>query len=419
MYIQSLELKNFKGIESMHLEMNGKSTVLFGINGVGKSSALLAANILFSNIINRIVANRFKQGINIELEDITFGKPGTAITGDFLFDTNRKITYYRGMERKTHRRIHDKNELDNLNQMFQDKYLKSEKTNMPILVNYGVNRSVVEVPLRIRTTHIFDKVSSLQNAIESKIDFRTFFEWFRYQEDFENEKKTRDNLEYTDVSLKAAKFAIMSFFEGFTNLRIERKPLAMKVTKNNQSLRIEQLSDGEKCTLALFGDLARRLALANPSLKNPLNGEGIALIDEIELHMHPQWQRKILFALKNTFPNIQFLITTHSPQVLGETNDEYNLFLLNRQEGLIKCNPFNPLKGWDSNAILEELMETSSINRKIKENIDEMFKLINEKRFGEAETMAKLIKETTNGVNEDVTRAQILIAKGRKNEKDK
>lgn len=83
------------------------------------------------------------------------------------------------------------------------------------------------------------------------------------------------------------------------------------------NLDVLQLSDGEKCTLALFGDIARRLAIANPSLDDPLQGDGVVLIDELELHMHTSWQRKVISMLKKTFPNIQFIITTHSPQILG------------------------------------------------------------------------------------------------------
>lgn len=88
------------------------------------------------------------------------------------------------------------------------------------------------------------------------------------------------------------------------------------------------MSDGEKCTIALFGDLARRMALANPNKDNPLDGEGIVLIDEIELHLHPLWQRRILNVLKKVFPNIQFIVSTHSPQVLGEADDTYNVLRL-------------------------------------------------------------------------------------------
>ena len=68
------------------------------------------------------------------------------------------------------------------------------------------------------------------------------------------------------------------------NLRVARKPrLEMKVDKNGVSLNVSQLSDGEKCTMALFGDLARRLTIANPNLDFPLLGEGVVLIDEIRV----------------------------------------------------------------------------------------------------------------------------------------
>lgn len=89
--------------------------------------------------------------------------------------------------------------------------------------------------------------------------------------------------------------------DNVSDLKVKRSPLRMTVKKNGLEMRVDNLSDGEKCTLALFGDLARRIALANPSRSNPLEGEGIVLIDEIELHMHPSWQRKILGALKVLF----------------------------------------------------------------------------------------------------------------------
>ena len=81
----------------------------------------------------------------------------------------------------------------------------------------------------------------------------------------------------------------------------------------------------------LFHYLARRMALANPGRENPLEGTGVVLIDELELHMHTSWQRKVLGVLKETFPNIQFIITTHSPQILGELDDKYNLVYLKKE----------------------------------------------------------------------------------------
>ena len=133
------------------------------------------------------------------------------------------------------------------------------------------------------------------------------------------------------------------------------------------------MSDGEKCTIALFGDLARRMALANPERENPLEGTGVVLIDELDLHMHTSWQRKVLGVLKETFPNIQFIITTHSPQILGESGDTFNLLCMFKEE----------------------------------------------KKFDEAEALADILDEKSNGYAEGVAKARILISRGRRYEKNK
>ena len=138
---------------------------------------------------------------------------------------------------------------------------------------------------------------------------------------------------------------------------MKRNPLRMVVNKGSLTISVDLLSDGEKCTLVLNGDLARRIALANPNRDNPLDGEGIVLIDEIELHMHPSWPRRVLGALKRVFPNIQFIVTTHSPQLLGEVDDNfnvYNLFLNEKMKAEVKMH--SRLDGYDSNMIKGELL---------------------------------------------------------------
>jgi predicted ATP-binding protein involved in virulence len=107
----------------------------------------------------------------------------------------------------------------------------------------------------------------------------------------------------------------------FKNPRSQVRPLCFLVDwqinqEETKTLRIEQLSDGYRTTLAMIMDIAARMASANPELKNPLETEGIILIDEVELHLHPGWQQTILPPLLETFPNVQFIVTTHSPQVL-------------------------------------------------------------------------------------------------------
>lgn len=215
---------------------------------------------------------------------------------------------------------------------------------------------------------------------------------------------------YEDCALKAVKTAILSMLDGCSNLRVARKPrLQMKIDKGNISLNVSQMSDGEKCTMALLGDLARRLTLANPTLENPLLGKGIVLIDEIELHMHPSWQRKILSTLKNTFPNVQFIVTTHSPIILSEVNEDYSLFFMEQGSDSIEVTKLPQLDGYDANAVLEQFMETKSINARTEEFIHSIYVDIEQKKYTPAMEKTKRLAEITSENHPDVIMARMEL----------
>jgi hypothetical protein len=161
----------------------------------------------------------------------------------------------------------------------------------------------------------------------------------------------------------------------------------------------------------LFGDLAKRLALANPDMEDPLCGEGVVLIDEIELHMHPSWQRIILSVLRETFPNIQFIITTHSPIVLSEVNDAYKVFFMSNDGKEVLIEDFTRLDGFDINYILEEFMGTASRNRHTEELIRSIYVAINEKNKEKALENITKLKNLTNDKNEAVVMAEMLMKK--------
>lgn len=366
MKINKLHLTNFKSITEAELILNGKSTVLFGINGTGKSTILRSVNLLYANIINQIVNRQeLRQKYALTLEDIQYGKSNTRIEAQFCINGKEVVPYWRTMVRKTGKRAHNLDNLKMIVDSVQEQYISDEyQGNIPIFVNYGTNRLVLDIPLRIRTHHNFDIYSAYEKAIENRIDFRTFFEWFRNQEDYENQCKIeKGDLNYRDKSFDSVRKAMLVMLDNCVGLRVARKPrLEMKIEKNGIQLNVSQLSDGEKCTMALFGDLARRLAIANPILENPLLGEGVVLIDEVELHMHPSWQRQILSKLSETFPNIQFIITTHSPIVLNEVNEGYNVYFMQNENTANMPVRFDRMDGYDAAYILEEFMETKSMN---------------------------------------------------------
>lgn len=426
MIIEKLSLEDFRGIHKLELELHGKSTVLFGINGVGKSSVLAAVNLLYANIINRLVKQRFKQSIKLEESDIKFGKAAARIEAVFRFgEEDQTYKYSRSIYRKGNP-VSLSKELDSLVMHYKERYFLedmvdldnnlieiSETCNIPVFVNYGVNRLVIKTPLRIRKTEDYRQFAAFEKAIENQIAFSKLFEWFLDQEFYETHRQ-KEEPEYQDIPLKAVKRAMLAMLDGYKDIHITPRPYSMKVYKGEEILDILQLSDGEKCTLALFGDLARRLAIANPTLENPLEGIGVALIDEIELHMHALWQRKVIEVLKETFPNVQFIITTHSPQVLGEIGSDYNVFSMERVEGDIRCGGVQNYFGLDTNSVLEEALKTDSVNRAIKTKVSQMYRCLEAKDFKQAELYIKEIDELTTGRNVDTVRGRMLLRKGKR-----
>ncbi|MBR1634144.1 MAG: AAA family ATPase [Lachnospiraceae bacterium] len=294
------------------------------------------------------------------------------------------------------------------------------KRSMPIFVNYGVNRAVIDADFGT-DNEIINQLDAFNNAIENRIDFKSFFKWFRREEDLENETIAalhragikNENAEMP--TLTAVRKAMLAMFPEFTGVRIDRVNDTLLIEKDGESLNISQLSDGEKCTIALFGDIARRMSIANDGvLLNPNMGEGIVLIDEVDLHLHPGWQRKVVGMLHDTFPNVQFILTTHSPQVLGEAGDDFEVYSLRRgDQGQIEaiCGSYF---GWDSNIILEEGMDTGRMSHIVMEHIENMYEAYEKGDLQSAEREADEIDELTMGHNDCVAGMRVMIGRKRR-----
>ncbi len=339
MKIKRIEIRNFRAIRSLELDLRDKINVLVGANGSGKSSILDCIAGLLSRLTARILSPRSPGGSWSE-EDISNEMPETDNTISIEFgeivSTWSVVKTRRGREKTSASKLRGMNAIVN---RVQRNFEKNQDASVPLAVYYPVNRAVLEVPLRARDKEIFDQLAAYDGALSGGLaGFKVFFEWFRNREDLENEMfrgryeestldQAGDSAGCKDVQLEAVRRAIQNFLPGFSKPRVKRQPLRMTITKNEEELSVNQLSDGEKCLLAMVGDLARRLALANPEMEDPLSGAGVALIDEVDLHLHPEWQRRVVPMLETTFPNCQFVLTTHSPQVLSEVQPENILVL--------------------------------------------------------------------------------------------
>ena len=149
-------------------------------------------------------------------------------------------------------------------------FVADGKKGLPVLVSYPVTRAVLDIPLKIKSKHQFEAFNAYDEAFSGAANFRVFFEWFRNREDIENQTaRDNDGIILKDRQLDAVRRAIEAFLPDIKGLRIMREPsLHMQAMKHGSPLRVDQLSDGEKCLLAMVGDLARRLAIANSSTEN-------------------------------------------------------------------------------------------------------------------------------------------------------
>lgn len=444
MKVKNLKIKSFRGIGDLTIEFDThQPTVFIGVNGVGKSSILDCLAILLSWLFARIEfdpkvtyisrigrdSNPW-QGWFFKGEDIKNGAEETQGDISFLIDgidedinwslkedikgSHPDMTV--GESRKSKRSSRGNNTSEKQPQIelianeIRSKWEKDSKFDIPLAVYYPVNRSVLDVPLEVKDNSSFKQVDAYEGALSGvQINFDNFFKWFRIIEDAENEER-RDNINYRDRQLEAVRNAISSLLgNDFKDLRVRRKPwLRMTVKKEDEELIVEQLSDGEKSLLAIAGDLARRLAIAKPSLPDPLQGSAVVLIDEIEQHLHPTWQRQVIPSLTKTFPNCQFIITTHSPQVISKVQPN-NIYILEKEGDNIVAKRPSSSFGRDSNRILEDLMGVDERPSEIKEQLLELFRLIDAGNLENARQLRQELADKIGADEPEFVRADILM----------
>ena len=407
MKLQSLGICGFRGIRELELEFPEQVNMLVGVNGAGKSAVLDCTAIMLSRLIGRIRSST-GTGRFFSDSDITNDTAETRNEIEICFQ-GEPVRWSVSKSRKGRRRqtITNLDELRKHVEHFRAMLDDDERTSLPLAVYYPVNRAVLDVPLRIRTRHPFDRLAAYDQALSGEwSSFHVFFEWFRKREDLENEQRL-DKRRYRDPQLEAVRKATKRFLPGVTDLKIRRSPLRMVVKKDGEELIVNQLSDGEKCTLAIAGDLARRMAIANPSMGNPLESEGIVLIDEIDLHLHPGWQRRVVPTLERTFPNCQFLLSTHSPQILGHLRPKSIWMLENIPSGIVARRP-DDAYGQTTNRILEDIMDVPARPQEVKGQLTDLFLAIEEGKMKKAK---RLLGEVRNriGTDPDLVKASVLI----------
>ncbi|HDV5498739.1 AAA family ATPase [Vibrio cholerae] len=409
--LASLKLIGYRGFESLDITFSQKSniTVLVGNNGSGKSSILDAIQKSLTHFVSRL-STRSYNGDQLDEIDISNGATFVTVIPEFkVAETSFSFELSQSRPMIEPRKKSKFTELNEIGNLYRLANTEKKELSLPLLASYTVERANdvttkdIEESDEILSSQIWDKSKAYSKSLTGKADFKLFFRWFKEQVESENDevsdikvikaqieskeseinsslmkailsnpetaetgeiliKQYKDQInelqeqlnEKSNVgnkSLDSVRNAIYKFLPGFSDLKLKRAPLDMVVKKDGQEFSVLQLSQGEKSVLALIADIARRLTMLNPSLANPLEGSGLVLIDEVDLHLHPSWQQKIMQRLESTFPNLQFIVTTHSPQVC-HTLDSDNIWLL--KDGK-KFNAPKGVRGAVSSWVLKNL----------------------------------------------------------------
>lgn len=442
MKLSTISLSNYRGFEQIELEFCADVTVIAGVNGIGKSGVLKALRQLLSHFKENVFG--MGQDVVLEAADVQIGKQSMSLgvtaqalgekvdvqLGRTLIPESEFAEIQKQIEKlRQEMRYHPKRSNQAIGKEVQIEFLENRLRGfddsssiyapgfekeiaadgpLPVFAYYSVNRAFTDLPKRLLSAKPLSLEGAHENSlVGGRVNLNDFANWFRVAVEGELGKSTSG-----EKLWKSLESTIQSILPDFKDLKLERSegPLpTFSLAKNAVRFSLHQLSDGERALLALATDLTQRLSLANPDLEEPTKeGLGIVLIDEIELHLHPTWQRKVLRRLCSSFPNCQFVVTTHSPQVIGQTRPECLRLLFSDSKGKVNIGSVGQAKGMDSSWILQNIMGCPARDYETEQKLLAIFDLIDNGKLPEARRACEAL-EAELGNFPDLQEASSLL----------
>lgn len=430
MKLEALSLAHCGGFEQLDIAFEPDVTLIAGVNGVGKSTVLHALAVLLSRAMPEFTPSR-SAPLYFTDDDIHGDKGSLEVSARIRIDVqtiNAGVQRLRAADEKGDRfmllrQTEAATGATDFAQALSARTLTGEleaglketraalaslksAAHPPLAVYFSPKRQLPGQPRSLPEAKPFDPSIAYGRALHDReVELREFMHWFRTQEKLGAANEPR-RLKVLD----ALRAVVGELLPEFGNLRIQEQPrLGFTVDKRGQPFYLHQLSDGERGLLALVFDLSRRLAIANPDSDNPIaEGVALVLIDEIELHLHPKWQRDVLQRLRDIFKASQFVVTTHSPLVLGEVPARSVRFL-EFVNGKVGVTVPTEAYGMDANRILQEFMGAPVRNRQVDGELKTLFELIDQERFEDARAAIVELESKLGEDEPELTRASSLI----------
>jgi predicted ATP-binding protein involved in virulence len=434
MRIDRLEVRNFKKFAEQTFELHPQFTLLVGENGSGKTSVLdalaVALGVWLVQVPDSDLANSRRwiyYPADVRLEPTRQGDrtlfreatTGVLVRAVGRID-DRDLSWTRQISpgKKTTRNSGAREAIE----VIADCYKRAnaeERIILPVIAYYGAGRAWLAHRERIKpqkggANGPARRWAAFYDCLNERIRLTDLAEWFQSEAIAAVNRggKFRPGFEVVRRAvLRCVPGADAMWYDG------DRKEIVLSI--NGHAQPFGNLSAGQRVMLALVADIAIKAVTQNNVLVPPdvLAAEdeplprvlsqttGVVLIDELDVHLHPRWQRHVASDLKTTFPMVQFICTSHSPQVIGEVSPEEIRLLDEPHAGNRPAHSF----GLDSNAILEEIMGAESRSPLSRGAIDAVEQALEDGDLEAARQRLQELKELLYGDSRDTARLEATI----------
>ena len=430
MYLEKLKLHNFRCYEKLEIDFNRQLTVLVGKNGSGKTTVLEAIAIALGpwfvgfNIVNA-------KGINKRTDPLRKAYQIGA-TDDVQTQFPVEIEAWGKIEESKDQILHWKRELytptgtmttKDAKEIVEyaaeyQKAISEGRTDiyLPMVAYYGTGR--LWDYHRQKRNDVF-KVSSRTNGyidcLDGTANVKLMMDWFqimtinKYQRQEEN---LESNPELDTVYLAMEK--CLTNLSGYSDVKIrynmgtqELDVYYSEQDKQRMRIPLNQLSDGYKGMISLVADIAYRMATLNPQLGTEVlsKGDGVVLIDEVDLHLHPAWQQKVIDNLMNIFPKVQFIVSTHAPAIISSVKTDKLRILSNKEV----CMTANQVYGKDVNSVMKEIMGVNDRPDQFVELFEKFYRLLSEKKYDDAGAVLDKLDEERGYHDPEIAKCRVKL----------
>ena len=401
MYLKKISLENFKCFEKAEIELQKKMTLIVGANGAGKTSLLESIAIAMSTMnINKESAHL--KAYRIGSTDNVQPQYPVRMSARAEIDGKQEIYWERTLNTaKGKATIKDARQLLEIAENYQKRLQKGDTTLvLPVIAYYGTGR--LWDYHREKQTDIFEKNTRTNGYIDcmsGTANIKLMMNWFlkmtvqKYQNQ-ENGYGPVPELEAVFSAMEQCYNRITGSNDSKIQYNIGTKEIDVAYTDLygvRMRIPLNQLSDGYKSTISLVADIAYRMAVLNPQFLGEvcLKTDGIILIDEVDLHLHPAWQKRILKDLTEIFPNVQFVVSTHAPEVINSVLREQVIVLENYQALPAPMETY----GKDANGILRAIMRVKERPNDIMEQFDAFYHAIDLHDYMQADEILSNLEE--------------------------